>query len=102
MRVGSGMYLSFVISFFFFPFVYSLGAAGAVRWPVGCCGCRWLGIEIYIITANCLMAGVEPLPWPFGPHVAGYQIQDDAHTLTVLSLALLLAFQAYARGRLAF
>ena len=21
-----------------------------------------------------------PLPWPFGPHVVGYQIQDDTNT----------------------
>ena len=22
-------------------------------------------------------AAAEPLPWPFGPHVAGYQIKDN-------------------------
>ena len=28
---------------------------------------------------RCLGSG-EPRPWPFGPHLAGYQIQDYTHT----------------------
>ena len=28
---------------------------------------------MYIITASCLRAAAEPLPWSFEPHVAGYK-----------------------------
>ena len=32
--------------------------------------------------------GAEPLPWPFGPHVAGYQIKDDVADTTVYQSGL--------------
>ena len=53
------------------------GKAGLVPWK-----------RLYIIqlppTAS---AAAEPLPWPFGLHVAGYQIQDYTHS-SLTSLAL--------------
>ena len=39
------------------------------------------------------------LPWPFGPHVAGYQIKDNTHTPTALGLKKKVKIIAYNPGR---
>ena len=44
------------------------------------CGLLWvtlvgdrIGEKVDINTTSCLRAAAEPLLWPFGPHVAGYE-----------------------------
>ena len=44
----------------------------------------WSGIGIrkmYLTAVDCLMAVIEPLPLPSGPHVAGYKMGGCKRTL---------------------
>ena len=48
---------------------------------------------IYKTATTVASAAAEPLPWPFGLHVAGYIIQDYTHTSAVmLQLQALIRF----------
>ena len=77
-------HFSFVLSF-----VLSLsGGQGSRR--LGCPSmtqCSWgRGMVIYIKSRRCLPGSSKPLPWPSGPHVAGYR-QTNTNILCHINTA---------------
>ena len=81
---GTGWVLAFLVSLFsgaisfVFSFVFLTGGWGPYYDRQGQSGAMEKVTHKQLPpTAS---AAAEPLPWPFGLHVAGYQIQDYTHT----------------------